>query len=120
MLHEYDKDCGKLEQGRRRQQTMSIPSEDIPHLLAQQIGCFPSVEKVILFGSRARGDFDATSDIDLAVVCPTADYPEWSMIRSMARPPYTVRKIDVVRFEKTPPELRESIEREGRVMYEKA
>jgi hypothetical protein len=29
---------------------MGITATDIPHLLAQQIGCFPSVEKVILFG----------------------------------------------------------------------
>jgi predicted nucleotidyltransferase len=93
--------------------------EDISHLLARQIGCFPSVERVILFGSRARGDADATSDIDLAVECPQADYPEWVMIRAMAKPPYTCRKIDLVRFERTPERLRENIERDGKVLYEK-
>ena len=31
------------------------------------LACKYHVEKVILFGSRARGDFKSTSDIDLAV-----------------------------------------------------
>lgn len=96
-----------------------IPSDQLPVLLARQIGCFPSVERVILFGSRARGDADATSDIDLAVECPGADYAEWSMIRSMREPPYTFDHVDIVRFDKASAPLQEEIRRDGKTLYEK-
>ncbi len=97
-----------------------IDNSSIPHLLAQQIGCFPSVEKVILFGSRARGDFDATSDIDLAVSCPTADYDEWRMIRMMRETPLTLRKVDVVRYHTAPLPLKEAIDTEGVLLFERS
>jgi predicted nucleotidyltransferase len=32
---------------------------------------FPEIERVLIYGSRARGDFKPYSDIDLAVVAPT-------------------------------------------------
>jgi uncharacterized protein len=91
----------------------------MPELLAKQIGAFPHVEKVILFGSRARGDADANSDIDLAVVCPEADYPEWALIQRMAETSLTIDKIDIVRFERAPEFLRKAIERDGKVLYAK-
>ena len=59
------------------------------------------VRKVILFGSRARGDFREKSDIDLAV--EGGDFIRFS--------------IDL--DEKIQEELMESIQREGRVLYEK-
>ena len=38
------------------------------------------IEKVILFGSRARGDYQKTSDIDLAVVSKQATHSEQNLI----------------------------------------
>jgi len=32
---------------------------------------YPDIDEVLLFGSRARGDFTSGSDIDLAVVAPS-------------------------------------------------
>ena len=60
------------------------------------------IQKVILFGSRARGDFKRTSDIDLAV--KGGDFTRFYIV-------------DLAR--KIQPELRESIEREGKILYEK-
>lgn len=36
--------------------------------VAESLSAFPEVERVIFFGSRARGDFDGSSDIDLLIV----------------------------------------------------
>lgn len=74
------------------------------------------VKKVILFGSRARGDYRERSDIDLAVssgktACFALDVEEDTS---------TLLKFDVVDLDGTVQEkLRDSIEKEGRVIYEK-
>ena len=74
------------------------------------------VEKVILFGSRARGDFRRTSDIDIAVT--GGDVPRFAL--DVDEETSTLLKYDIVDLNATvQPELRESIEREGKVLYEK-
>ncbi len=97
-----------------------IQADQIPALLAQQIGCFPSVEKVILFGSRARGDFDKTSDIDLAVACPGADFEEWSRIEAMEQSPITIMPINIRRYENLKGMIRALVDKEGKVLYERS
>ena len=73
------------------------------------------IQKVILFGSRARGDFRRTSDIDLAVqggnVCRfRLDVEEET---------HTLLTFDVVDLcSDLSPELREAIGREGVLLYE--
>lgn len=90
--------------------------------LTKEISTFPSVEKIILYGSRARGDNNPRSDIDLAVVCPFATEGEWSKIRRLAdvedNTVRTLLKIDIVQLKKAGKSLRESILREGKTLYE--
>lgn len=74
------------------------------------------VHKVILFGSRARGNFQEKSDIDLAV-----SGGEWGMFRlAVEEETSTLLKFDVVNLDKCASnELLAVIEREGIVLYEK-
>ena len=66
------------------------------------------IEKVILFGSRARGDFRRTSDIDIAVT--GGDFARFALDV----------EYDIVNLDRDmQDELRESIEKEGRILYEK-
>ena len=73
------------------------------------------IQKVILFGSRARGDFRRASDIDLAVqggnVCRfRLDVEEET---------HTLLTFDVVDLcSDLSPELREAISKEGVLLYE--
>ena len=73
------------------------------------------LNKIILFGSRARGDYRRTSDIDLAIsggntAAFTIDIEETS----------TLLTYDVVDLDKPVEEqLLESIRREGKEIYEK-
>ena len=75
-----------------------------------------SIEKVILFGSRARGDYHRASDIDLAVF--GGNVMEFSL--DVEERTSTLLTYDVVDLSKNLQlEFRESIEKEGRLLYEK-
>ena len=80
--------------------------------LAVQYG----LKKVILFGSRSRGDYHRTSDIDLAV--SGGNIPRFAL--DVEEEASTLLKFDIVNLDATvQPELRKSIEQEGKVLYEK-
>lgn len=74
------------------------------------------VEKVILFGSRARGDYKERSDIDLAFRGGRAAYFTLDVDEETS----TLLEFDIVDLSlPISAELLESIDREGIVMYEK-
>ena len=74
------------------------------------------VRKVILFGSRARGDFRRTSDIDLAV--SGGDFKRFAL--DVDEETSTLLEYDIVNLDaEMQDELRESIKKEGRILYEK-
>ncbi len=74
------------------------------------------VEKLILFGSRARGDYSERSDIDLAFRGGKGDYFTLDVDETTS----TLLEFDIINLDKpVRSELLESIEREGIVLYEK-
>ena len=74
------------------------------------------IEKLILFGSRARGDFRRTSDIDLAV--SGGDFTRFAL--DVEEETSTLLKYDFVDLDRSiQEELLKSIEKEGVVIYEK-
>ncbi len=80
--------------------------------LAQKYG----MEQVILFGSRARGDYRRVSDIDLAV--RGGDFDRFAL--DVDEETSTLLKYDFVNLDgRVQAELRASIEQEGRILYEK-
>ncbi|MCC8139021.1 MAG: nucleotidyltransferase domain-containing protein [Lachnospiraceae bacterium] len=73
------------------------------------------IKKVILFGSRARGDYRRVSDIDLAAC--GGDIARFSL--DVEEETSTLLKFDVVNLDAAvQPELLASIEKDGRVLYE--
>ncbi len=80
--------------------------------LAEKYG----VEKVILFGSRARGDYKERSDIDLAFCGGDSS----DFILSVDEETSTLLEFDVIDLDKpVREELLESIHKEGILLYEK-
>jgi len=74
------------------------------------------IQKIILFGSRARGDYKRTSDIDLAVL--SGNVTEFTL--AVDEGTDTLLMYDVVNLGGTvQAELLESIKKEGIVLYEK-
>lgn len=74
-----------------------------------------AVRKVVLFGSRARGDYRCASDIDLAV--SGGNISRFALdVEEETSTPF---KYDVVDLDgKVQEELREIINREGIILYE--
>ncbi len=73
------------------------------------------VEKVILFGSRARGDFKERSDIDLAFRGGYSSH----FVLDVDEMTSTLLEFDIVDMDKpVRKELLESIKSEGVVLYE--
>ena len=80
----------------------------------------PMIDKAVIYGSRAKGNYKNGSDIDLTLMGNALDYKTlsavaWALDESLI--PYTV---DLSLFEKIEsPALREHIERVGKVFYER-
>lgn len=73
------------------------------------------VKKVILFGSRARGDYRRASDIDLAVCGGNTSL----FALDVEEETFTPLKYDVVNLDgDVQEELRHSIQAEGIILYE--
>ena len=87
--------------------------------IADELGRIPSVENVILFGSRARGNNWERSDIDLAVICPDASWSDWAKMTDVIDEAPTLLKIDLVRFHDASESLQEEILLEGVPVYER-
>jgi len=86
--------------------------------LVDSISSFAEVESVILFGSRAHGDADLRSDIDLAISAPQMSLRRWLDMKLLAEETPTLLSITLVRLEDSPSALRERVLREGVVVYE--
>jgi predicted nucleotidyltransferase len=87
--------------------------------LVDRLGAEPAVRRVILFGSRARGDAGPRSDVDLAVEAPGLPARDWLRLAEMTEDADTLLKVDLVRLEEAPAELRGRIEAEGRTLHER-
>lgn len=81
-------------------------------------GRYP-VGKVVLFGSRARGDHSPRSDYDFAVFAPALNAADQARFGMEVEEIATLKKIDLVFVDGAlEDELLISIEREGVVVYE--
>lgn len=65
----------------------------------QKLEKLPFIEKIWLYGSRAREDSRDRSDIDLAIECPNASFMEWQQLLDIIEDADTLLKIDCVRLE---------------------
>jgi len=89
--------------------------------LARRLAEHPAVERVWLFGSRARGDHFERSDIDLAIEAPAMDRSDSLRIKvDIEEDAPTLLCIDLVRMEEAPEHLREQIHNEGIVVHERS
>ena len=101
----------------KRKKVVNLDESIIKSIL--EIGSRYDIEKIVLFGSRARGDNKKTSDIDLAVYCDE-DLNDESRIYFELEDMNTLLKIDVVFINSgTDKRLIENIEKEGVIVYER-
>lgn len=87
--------------------------------LVKRIARTPSVRRIILFGSRARGDAGEWSDVDIAIDAPEATHAQWVEMLNAAEDAETLLIIQLVRLDETSGAFRTAVESEGIVLYER-
>ena len=99
---------------------MGATEYNLPQRVLEDITVFAqkyNVDKIILFGSRAKGTHRERSDIDIAVLGGDFDGFYWD-IKENAR---TLLMFDIIDLsERISEELRQEIEKYGVTIYEKA
>lgn len=94
-------------------------SYDLPKRVEREISTFAkmhNIEKVVLFGSRARGSNTERSDIDIAVY--GGDFE--SFYFDIKEKVHSLLMFDIVEADrKISEELQKEVERDGVVIYEK-
>lgn len=88
----------------------------------EQLKALPYMEAIYLYGSRARNTHRLRSDIDLALVCPSAGSLAWQQVLAIIEDADTLLAIDCLRLDQEPPAspLRQAVERDCQVIYERA
>ncbi|HBW39012.1 nucleotidyltransferase domain-containing protein [Desulfosporosinus sp. BICA1-9] len=77
------------------------------------------VDKIVLFGSRARGDYSSVSDYDIAIFENHLSALDKARLRDDVDEIETLKKIDIVFVQENfTDELMESIKRDGVIIYE--
>lgn len=99
---------------------MTETTRDPEDAVRAVVAALPDVAAAIVFGSRALGDADERSDLDLALSCPGVSARRWFAIAEAVEAADTLIRIDLVRLEDAPPALRDEIHRTGRILYERA
>ncbi len=93
---------------------------NLPNRVIRDIRTFAednAVKKVVLFGSRARGDNGERSDIDIAVYGGDFDSFYWDVKEKT----HSLLMFDIVQMDAAVAgELNNEIKRDGVVIYEKA
>ena len=85
----------------------------------KEIGIRYRVDKLVLFGSRARGDYSSVSDYDIAVFGQHLSASDQAYLYNDIDEIATLRKIDVLFVnDGTTPEMLENITKDGVVLYE--
>ena len=78
-----------------------------------------SPQKIILYGSFARGDQQEKSDIDLAFEFDS-DFDNWILFKAWVEDEFkTLRHLDLIDMKKADESLLASIKKEGVIIYER-
>ena len=87
--------------------------------LLDRLGHLQGVERVFLFGSRARGDAAPRSDFDLAIDAPSLSDAQWGQVEEMVEGAETLYKIDCVWLQKASQEMKSNILRDAKVLFQR-
>ncbi|MCH9644691.1 MAG: nucleotidyltransferase domain-containing protein [Gammaproteobacteria bacterium] len=91
-----------------------------PYQFLKQLEQLSFIEKIYLYGSRARGDHRERSDIDLAIVCPQASDNDWLKVLEIIENADTLLEIDCLRYDELKdPVFLKNIDRDKITLYER-
>jgi predicted nucleotidyltransferase len=88
--------------------------------IAGVLATFPAIERVMLYGSRAKGNYRTGSDIDLAIVGSQFSDEQLVKLETHLDDLLLPYSIDVTRFDSIAnPDLIEHIQRVAKTFYER-
>ena len=90
---------------------------DVENDLKSFFSKFTFIEKVFVFGSRARQDNSPKSDIDLALFSSSMNRDEVANIKYELDELPILYKMDIVHFEKSDKILQENILKDGKQLF---
>jgi len=67
------------------------------------------IDDVVIFGSRGRGDYSRSSDIDISIFSKTMSNQEFSRLKFQLDGLHILQKIDIIHFEKVDSTLQKNI-----------
>jgi predicted nucleotidyltransferase len=92
-------------------------SSNIIQLLRDEVHHFPAVRAAYLFGSRARGDYQTQSDIDIAIDAPSMSATDFAQLWSAIDALPIAFPLDCVWLQALPDSpLKRSIARDARAL----
>lgn len=102
--------------------SVDIQSGDVAAVRDWIAARFPFVQRIWLYGSRARGDHSPRADIDLAVECvPATGRNDWLRLAgSIDEEAPTYLFVDIVRIDEVQSVLKDRIMEEGQLIYERS
>lgn len=88
--------------------------------IVDKIQKFPEIEKAVIYGSRARGDFKPSSDVDIAIF---GEKTNWALSASLQdeleEETYLPYFFDVVSYNTiTSNDLKAEINKYGKILYD--
>jgi predicted nucleotidyltransferase len=83
------------------------------------LAAHPKVKQVLVYGSRARGDFNPASDLDLAVDAPEITLSEFARLRMDFDDLPFVLKSDLVWLQGAGEALRTNILRDAKTVFQR-
>lgn len=90
-----------------------------PYRFLNQLAALPYVEAIYLYGSRARGEFDEWSDVDLAIDCPKATSRDWHTIQEIIENADIMVDVQAVRVDELTDDIfKTQVMRDKKVLYE--
>lgn len=94
-------------------------NEALVNQLVEIASGYPEIQSILLFGSRAHGDYNKLSDIDLAVKAPGLSEMKWLLLAEQVENELdTLLKIDFVSYDHASEALREQIDQCHQVLYQ--
>lgn len=100
--------------------TYGLLKRDINYL-SESVKKFPEIEKAVIFGSRAMGNYKKGSDIDMAIFGRKVNFDITSRLSGLLNEelpiPYYTDVINFNTFESE--ELKQHILKKGKVLYKK-
>jgi predicted nucleotidyltransferase len=86
--------------------------------MVEKFAAIPETRRVILFGSRARGEARERSDIDLTISAPDADARVWDEYHRIVEESWKLLRVDLSNFEQLADVFHREVERDVVVLYD--